>query len=632
MSRFVTYLPIGTILLLGGALRLFNLDQNGYSREYYAAAVRSMLGSWHNFFYNSFDPGGFVTLDKPPVGIWVQALFAKLFGFSAINALLPQVLLGLLAVLLVYLLVRRTFGQPAALVAALALAVNPGSIAVDRSNNLESCLVVVLLAASYFAMRATETGRLRYLACAMLMVGIGFNVKMAAALIITPAIVLAFFFFNRQLSLWRHFKYQVAAGSIMIVVALSWVVAFDLTPADKRPFAGSTKNNSMLELVLKHNGTDRFTNPSSKIELAAKPGELPPELYDTSPVGPLRLFRPLQAGQFAWLLPLAIAGVLLGWRAGANMRERRIALAIWTGWLATYWFVFSAAGGPFHTYYLAALAPPLAALAGIGALEIWNRYGEGASAAALFVLALTAAWQAWLFYGQAGSSAPIWLTTIASASLLLIALAAVLYATGVMRKRPLLSAIPLTALLALPLVAALSVVIIRPNVIAPAATLADYAGGAQPEDAARANPRRRDASRAKLIAFLIEHRGSEKFIVAVENALIAAPLIISTGEPVMTLGGYLGTDPILTPEKLRELVARGVVRYAMIGGLSLTKRNQAQEVAMRDWIRSAAAPVDAMNWSLAPQLAGKTFNIRLGGTLTAMEFPSLFDLRAGGGK
>lgn len=622
MPRRLAYLPIGAVLALGAVLRLFHLGQNGFSREYYAAAVRSMLQSWHNTFYNSFDPGGFVTLDKPPVGIWVQALFAKLFGFSALNSLLPQVLLGLAAILLLYLLVRRFFGEGAALAAALILALNPGNIAVDRSNNLESCLIVVLLAAVYFAMRAAESGRLRYLAGAMLMIGIGFNVKMAAALVIAPTVALTFFAFNRQHSLPRHIAYQAAAGTLLIAVALSWVVAFDLTPAGKRPYAGSTQNNSMLELVLKHNGTDRFTAPASTKQKAAN-GELPTHLYDASPTGPLRLFRALQAGQFAWLLPFALFGVLFGWRG--QRREARIAIAIWGGWLATYWVVFSAAGGPFHTYYLAVLAPPLAALAGIAASQTWQSYRKNNPLPLASLILLTAAWQSWLFFGQTGTAAPLWLLTLAAGAAGFAVVSVCLVSTDIFRTRPALAAIPAAALLVLPTLAALSVVVFRPNVIAPVTTLAEYTA-AQSEDAARAAPRRRDASRAKLIAFLLENRSGEKFIVAVENAMVAAPIIIATGEPVMTLGGYLGTDPILTPAKFRELAERGEIRFAMTGGLSLTNRNRPQEIALRNAIREYGTPVAASRWSTAPQLAGKTFRIRLGGTLSEMEFPTIYDL------
>jgi 4-amino-4-deoxy-L-arabinose transferase-like glycosyltransferase len=625
MRRAAAYLPIGAILVLAAALRTFRISENGFGREYYAAAVRGMIENWQNAFFNSFDPGGFVTLDKPPLAIWMQALSAKLLGFSEFAVLLPQVIEGLAAVLLVYLIMARAFERRAALLAALFLALAPGSVAIDRSNNTDSLLIVVLLFAAWLAMRAAESGRLRYLVGAMALIGIGFNVKMAAALIFAPTIALVYFAFNRQISLPRHVLHQAAAGVLLVAVALSWVTAFDLTPPDRRPYAGSTKNNSMLELVLKHNGADRFTH----FEPVSTNNEPRPMLYDESPTGPYRMFRPLQAGQAAWLLPLALAGILFGFFAREKIRERRIAIAIWSGWFASYWIVFSAAGGPFHTYYLAALAPPIAALAGIGVSEAWSRYRNGEARRLLIpaLIALTMLWQAWIAYGQAGASAPPWLLVTALAAALFAVLAAILFLTDIPRRHPALGTLPLVALLALPAAAALSVVLIRPNVAAPVATLGAY-GEKETFDVTRANPRRRDFARNKMVAFLKERHGSEKFLVAVENAFLAAPIIIASGDAVMTLGGYLGTDPILTPETLAERALRGEVRFVLVGGFSLTKRNQPNEIALREWVQKNATRVDPALWSIAPQNAGKVFRVRLGGVLTEMTYPELYDLRA----
>ncbi len=629
MLRLATHLPLAAILLVAALLRLWNISQNGYGREYYAAAVRGMLDSWHNVFFNSFDPGGFVTLDKPPLAIWVQALSAKLFGFSGFTVLLPQVIEGVGAVLLVYLIVARAFGNRAALLAALFLAVTPASVAIDRSNNTDSLLIVVLLLAVWLAMRAAESGRLLHLCGAMALIGIGFNVKMAVALIFAPTIALAYFAFNRTLSFPRHVAHQTIAGILLVVVALSWVTAFDLTPPDKRPYVGSTKNNSMRELVLKHNGTDRFTHVDATSANDAKTEAPRPVLYDQSPTGPLRLFRPLQAGQAAWLLPLAIAGILLGWFAREQIRERRIAITIWTGWLASYWGVFSAAGGPFHTYYLSALAPPLAALAGICASEAWARYKNHAPpqflVAALIVV--TALWQGWIAWGEAGTNMPAWLLAITIGAACLALITALIFLSGVPRRYAAFACLPVAALITLPLVTALSVVLVRPNVAAPVATLNAYRHS-ETADVLRAPPARRDAAREKLVTFLKARHGNEKFLVAVENAFLAGPIIIAGGEPVMTLGGYLGTDPILTPETLAQAVERGNVRFVMIGGFSLTKRDQPHEIALREWVQKNGTPVDASLWSAATQRAGKTYQVRLGGVLVEMTYPVLFDLRA----
>src|SRR5438270_3979975 len=126
------------VLLLSAVLNLFKLDQLGYGNQYYAAAVKSMLLSWHNFVFVSFDPGGFVTVDKPPVGFWIQTLSAKLLGFSGFSILLPEALAGIAAVGAVYFLVRRVFGATAGLIAALVLAVTPVAVATQRNNTIDS--------------------------------------------------------------------------------------------------------------------------------------------------------------------------------------------------------------------------------------------------------------------------------------------------------------------------------------------------------------------------------------------------------------------------------------------------------------------------------------------------------------
>src|ERR1700693_3805064 len=115
---------LAAILAMAAALRFWRLGETGFITPYYLAGVRSMLEGWHNFFFNAFDPAGFVSLDKPPVAFWLQTLSAKLLGFSELSVLLPQAIEGLAAIALLYLLVRRQLGIAAGLLAALFLALN----------------------------------------------------------------------------------------------------------------------------------------------------------------------------------------------------------------------------------------------------------------------------------------------------------------------------------------------------------------------------------------------------------------------------------------------------------------------------------------------------------------------------
>jgi 4-amino-4-deoxy-L-arabinose transferase-like glycosyltransferase len=635
--------PIVLILGVGAVARTWQLSQNEFGRQYYAAAVRSMMESWHSFFFNSLDPAGFVSLDKPPVAIWLQAASAKLLGFSGLSILLAQVVAGLVAILLLYLIVQRTFGRTAAIWAALVLAVTPVSIAVDRSNNTESCLIVVLLAAAWLAMRASETGRLAYYCGAMAALGVGFNVKMGAALVLAPVFALAFSLAWRSAPLIWHLRRQAIAGTILIIVSLAWVTAFDLTPASERPYAGSTRQNSMLELALRHNGTARFLRPTAPEPASAQaaPNELTqasdpvavlnPILYDNSPTGVWRLFRPRAATQVAWLLPVALAGLALAWLvpAGAGcFTQRRISAGIWTGWLVLYWIVLSFAGGPVHTYYIAILGPPLAVFSGVAVTELWSRWRAGTLARWVVpaLVIVTVAWQSHLFIWQDGAIRDFWLRGAWLGSI-----AAPLAGAGVLafsrsHAAPVRCAVAtgLAALLVLPSLTAASVVLVRPNVAAP---VADMAALLTPPDHRRETLRRarQDAAHRKLNNFLIANRGTATYLLAVPNANVAAPLILATGQPIMAMGGYLGTDPILTPQSLERLVADGQLRYVMIGGFTLAPGSTALE-PIETWVRAHGRLVDPLVWGIYRTRKGAPYYIPLGGRWVAVPPPELYDL------
>lgn len=627
---------LAAILALAAALRLWRLDENGFGRMYYAAAVRSGLESWHNLFFNAFDPAGFVSLDKPPVAIWAQVLSAKLLGVNGLAMLLPQVVEGIATVLVVYLVVARSFGRAAGLVAALLLAITPGSVAVDRSNNTDSCLSLVLVAAAWVGMRAAETRRLALFIAAMALVGLGFNVKMGAALVLAPTLALIYFISERPLPLMRRFASQSAGGIALVCVALAWVTIYDLVPAANRPYAGSTQHNSMLELALVHNGLARFTAPKqAPSDPAAASGagaaaEQSPTgdaaaLYDASPTGVLRLFRPLQAGQIAWWLPLALAGIVIGWRGQGAGRDRAIQVSIWSGWLVSYWLVFTFAGGPFHTYYLSILAPPLAALAGIGLTRAWTHRSAAQCWAGLAVLiAATAGWQALIAAGQAGMHFALWTTwlTLFVAALSLASMAVLMMPAipGVARNGA--AAIAFLALLIMPVACALSVILIRPRVAAPVASLAAYQS--PPIQLGAVGSARIAAAREKLVAFLNRERGTARFLVATPNSFAAAPLIVATGAPVMAMGGYLGADPILTRDDLADFVRKGELRFVMLGGFSLTRPTEKQTM-LADWVRSRGKPVDPALWRIAPSVSRRGVRPAPGGGY--LEPAELFDLR-----
>ena len=567
--RRIEWAAFAAVLLVAAILRLVRLDDNGFGTAYYAAGVRSMLqGAWL-FFYNSFDPAGFISLDKPPVAFWIQTIFAAVLGYSGWSIHLPQALAGIASVALLYRVVRPV-GAPAAIVAALLLAIMPIAVAVDRSNNTDSWLILFLLLAARIALR----GRGLSLVVAMALLGLAFNAKMLAALVCGPAL-LAGWLLAGELNWRQRLGWMAAAAVTLAVVSLSWAAAFDLTPKASRPYAGSSHDNSMLELIVMHNGLERF------VRNTPAPAPVPAQTtrfvaYDAVPVGPLRLAEPALAMQFAWTVPLAVLGAVFAWR------RRRAQVALWSIWALTYGIVYSLAGGIFHAYYLSTLGPPLAALAGIGSFELWRR-GSTHLAIGLGAAAL---WQAYIAGASLGWTS-IWVGFPAVALLAAIA-------SQWRAKRP-PAVIGGVALLVLPAVWALSAVFAPGNLTLPSASLPRWLG----IDDGRGPILSRDwkalTDDPKLQAFLQQHRGNARFLLAAPNALLAAPVIIGTGQPVMAFGGFFGNDPVMSVDAFAKAVERGEVRFVV---LATNRRTRDFE----RWVRAHGSIVDPAQWrSLPPE-------------------------------
>jgi 4-amino-4-deoxy-L-arabinose transferase-like glycosyltransferase len=674
---------LAAALALAAVLRAWGLQRNGTGTEYYSAAVRSMLESWHNFLYASFDPAGFVSVDKPPVALWLQVASARLFGFHGFSLLGPEVVEGIVTVALLYVLVRRDFGVGAGLLATLFLAITPVSVAIDRSSNTDSCLVLVLLLAAWALRRALEHGRRRGLVLAMALVAIGFNVKMMAAFVVLPTFF-AVWLLAAPVEVRRRVL-DVALGSLLLAtISLAWVVLYDLTPADRRPYAGGSQTNSMIQLAVGHNGFQRFmarTRPAgptpgdpvravtaaSALDGAADTRGAPAPrriilgFGDRVPPGPLRLFHPHLAAQVAWLLPLAAIGLMLG-PLGARAESSppantRVPVALWTGWLVSYWVVYSATRDIFHSYYLSTMAPPLAALAAIGVVTSWSRYIRREAAGWLLPtgLLLTGAWQAstqagavlWRWdirpTGSVGALLAAigqphdwrgWLTLALLIGAVLSAAALAVLATTALSTRAARGtaasalAVGLGALLIAPAAWALSSVLSAGNLMLPSANV-NRLVAAESIAAARDRARTEATMRSdRLVAFLRANRSAERFLLGMPSAPLAASIIVRTGEPVMAMGGFHGEDPILTPERLERLIVAREIRFVLIGdegGFGWRPGGETANLAVAEWIRSNGTLVDPELWR-ADIAGGATTRGRL--RIAGMQ---LYDLRPGAG-
>ncbi len=343
-------IALAAIAILSALLALFRLDREGYGNTYDAAAVRSMTKSWHNFFLVSFDPGGFVSVDKPPVGLWVQALSAKLFGFGGMSVLVPQAVTTVGSVLLLSALVRRVFGPVAALGAALALAVAPINVVTSRNNTADALLVFVLLAAAWLVSRAADQGSLGWLVTGFVLVGVGFNSKMLQAYLVLPAFGLLVLL-APSIGFRRRVVNLSVATVALLVVSFSWATIVELTHADARPYAGSSEGNSVSNLIFGYNGLQRLLPNGWTIfglgggASGNRDGGRVGGVGENGARGILRLVNDNLGGQIGWLLPLAVAGLIAGWGWPVRGRfdRRRQALVLWGGWLVTQVAFFSVA-------------------------------------------------------------------------------------------------------------------------------------------------------------------------------------------------------------------------------------------------------------------------------------------------
>jgi 4-amino-4-deoxy-L-arabinose transferase-like glycosyltransferase len=615
---------LSAVMLLAAVLRLWRLDHGGYGNQYYAAGVRSMVESWHNFFFNAFDPQGFVSLDKPPVAFWIQAISARLFGFDGISILVPQALEGTAVVLLLYLLIGRVFGRWTGLLAAMFLAITPIDVAVDRSNNTDTCLVLVLMLAAWALIHAIRVGSRLWLLGAAALLGLAFNVKMMAAFIVVPAFMLAYFL-CAQVSRSRRLADLAIAGIVTIVLSSLWIAAFDLTPKDERPFAGSSTDNTMLELVMGHNGLQRFlshgdahaASNGAAVEAAQQAFGTP---IASVPPGPLRLADPRLADQVAWLLPIALLGA--GMAGARAWRESRLRQApdwiIWVGWAATYAAVYSSLTR-LSPYYLVTLGPPLAALAAIGVKELWllSKTPARRWLSIPATLLLTAAWQAFIEHGYLQSLADAqtadlagpeeWsfglsLVALAGTALALVGLAVVRWAKDIGRPATACFGIAVAVLLVNPFAWSVTAALAG-NLTRPLANPAVLDHTAATSGGFRGGGRGLQDSQ-KLVAFLSANRKDERYLLATLSARQAAPIIIQTGEPVAALGGFSGADPIVTPDILAGMVEAGQLRYVLLSGQGNGSQRYAaafpgareQEAALSGWIREHATLVDPTLW------------------------------------
>jgi 4-amino-4-deoxy-L-arabinose transferase-like glycosyltransferase len=608
-------IALGAVLALSAGLNAWGLSRLGYGNAYYAAAVRSMLTSWHNLWYASFDAGGFVSIDKPPLGFWLQAASARILGFDGVALMIPGVVAGVASVALVHHLVRRAWGRPAALLAALLLALSPISVVTARSNLVDGVLVAILLLAALAVTRAAESGRLRWLLLCAVLVGLGFNVKMLEAYLVVPAYGLLYLA-TAPASWRRRIAHLGLAAAVMVALSLSWVTAVDHVPATQRPYVGSSTGDSEVNLALGYNGWGRVTggllgrgaarpaapNPPTG---SARPALAAFTARESGAPGPLRLLAQPLASQTGWLLPLALIGLVAAaarqrWRGPADGRRR--SLLLWGAWLLTVGVFFSVAGF-IHAYYLAMLGPAIAALAAVGLTVMWEEARRAPRRRWMLMAAVAVTVAEAVVTLADFPEWSRWLTPLVAVS------AAVAVAALAMRRWTVVAAIAgAVALVAAPAAWTLDTVATASSAALPSA------GPTSATLPAFLRRPVRDPGGATftlvdpaLLGYLEAHRGDDRYLMATLAAMRAAPYMLASGRPAMALGGFLGADRIVDPGQLAGVVSRGVVRFLLVPAPATGSRQGfaalfaglggGVNADLVGWVRTHCAVVPPGRWS-----------------------------------
>ena len=578
------------ILLTALLLRVWRLGMYGYGNEYYAAAVKSMLQSWHNFFYAAAEPGASVMVDKPPLGLWLQAVSALIFGVNGFSLALPSALAGTLSVYILFLIVKTYFSHHAALASAFFLAVLPGVVWVDRTNLLDSLVICSMMVSIWFLLNAILRNQWPWLIASFAAIGLGFNIKMLQAYLILPAIVLVYLLSMRQIW-WERLVHLTVATAVLLVISFSWIMIIDLTPEEHRPYVSSTENNRMLELVFGHNGLNRLisirnqmnlsgggggNNPSGQVPgmEQSQPGQNPPSgAQQTSPPGQgagrddetgepglLRLFKQPLAQQVSWLLIFALISLvltpfLLQWKWPLPPKNQ---LYLLMGvWLLTEVIFFSVADF-FHAYYLIMLGVPIAALCGIGIwtiIQFWDQESWKGFAVSIAVLLSTVIFNTTVLtkFGTIGQTAKVVSGVIA----LMVVIGLVMCT---LRKHCIWRNVALMGLIAF-LGSASFLWSIQGIRAENAAVNQPVVGaGAYVSVSYQYNLSRNQRA---LLLFLEENTDPEQIVLMVNNSSAAAPYVLASGRAVFTTGGFTGNDPVVTSDEIMAMIDSGEIEFIL---------------------------------------------------------------------
>ena len=509
-----------------------------------------------------------MSVDKLPGALWPQALSLRIFGFHVWAIVLPQVVEGVLTILVLYRAVRRLAGPIAGIVAAAAVATSPVTVALNRGNVADSLLILLLVLAADATTAAVVSGRLRSLLLAGLWVGLAFQAKMTVAWLVLPALATVYLL-AASAGLRTRLGHVALAGALTVVVSLSWMTIVSVVPAHDRPYVDGTQNDSVFSQTFDYNGIARLKRGNDVYAGAGHPAAFLVQLSQASS-GPIHRIRPswhrLLSGPFGrddgWLLPAALIAsiVVLVTRRGRDRRDPlRAAVVLWGLWLVVFGAFFSASGYP-NSYYVAALSPAIGALCGTGLALAWQRRREPAAQACLASAVLASVGYG-LYLLNGGSRVPGWLVPIAVCAAAIAAIAAI--AIGVRRRRGQDTALT-GGLAALAVVSAL----LLPGVASALMVIRGLGPFAAPYEPSPATISHAEAKRTKRldeqIVAELSSTYSTSIPMATDSSILAAPYILATGQEILPIGGFQGGIPAPTLAQLQSYIASGQVRAMLV--------------------------------------------------------------------
>ena len=448
------------LLAATAVLYLWNLSASGWANEFYAASAQAGSQSWKAWLFASLDAGNAITVDKPPAAMWVMGLSMRIFGVNSWSLLVPEALMGVASVALLYAAVRRWFGPVAGLLAGAALAVTPVAVLMFRFDNPDALLVLLMTAAAYATVRAVEKGSWKWLALTGVLLGFGFLTKMMQAFLVLPGFALVYLV-AAPIGLWRRVRDLVIAGVALVVSGGWFVLLVSLWPASSRPYIAGSTNNTLWQLAIGYNGLGRIFGgdgnpggsgggPGGAISGEGFPGGaisgggLPGGGFSGrggggggmfgGSTGITRMFGDSFGLEISWLLPaalVALVALLVGTARAPRTDRTRAAAILWGAWTLVTGLTFSYMSGIAHPYYSVALAPGIAALVGIGATALWGwRSHILARAGLAAMVAVTAGWDFELLGRVSWAPALRWFVLVGG----LIAAAALLVPGALLRR------------------------------------------------------------------------------------------------------------------------------------------------------------------------------------------------------